>query len=137
MSIAEPTLEELTAFAAEQLGLEVDRDRTDMNRLAAIGLTVRAWRNTSLEDLHAGSHPSGGFPDSQMMRFNIATFRVVADHIGEQRVDWSGLRAALNDPERKLPGGLTVGELCGEEFERLAEDVSPELVVFDVRPEVT
>jgi hypothetical protein len=123
MKIEEPRLEEVIAFASDQFALDSHRDRPDINRLAAIGLTIRAWRNTSLEDLHAGSHPSGGFPDAQMMRFNIATFRVVSQFIEDDRFDWSGLRAALTDPARKLPGGLTVGELCGEEFDRLASDI--------------
>lgn len=131
MRIEEPTLEELAAFVSEQLGLDVDRDRPEMNQLAAIGLTIRAWRNTSLEDLHAGSHPSGGFPDSQMMRFNIATFRVVSKCIEDDRFDWSGLRIALTDPSRELPGALTVAELCGEEFEQLAADIHEALEISE------
>jgi hypothetical protein len=131
MQIEEPSLEEVIAFAGEHLGLDPDRDRREMQQLAAIGLTLRAWRNTSLEDLHAGSHPSGGFPDSQMMRFNIATTRVVSGHIEDDRFDWSGLRTALTNPDRELPGGLTVGELCGEEFEPLAADIDEALAIVE------
>jgi hypothetical protein len=105
MGIEEPSLEEVIAFAGEHLGLDPERDPREIRQLAAIGLTIRAWRNTSLEDLHAGSHPSGGFPDSQMMRFNIATTRVVFRHIEDDRFDWDGLRAALTDPHREF-GGL-------------------------------
>ena len=129
MRIEEPTLEEVLAFAREQLGLDIDHDRPEVQQLAAIGLTLRAWRNTSLEDLHAGSHPSGGFPDSQMMRFNVATFRVVSQYIGNDQFDWVGLRRALTDPNRELPGDLTVGELCGEEFDRLVADIEEALAI--------
>jgi hypothetical protein len=131
MRIEEPTLEQVVDFVGEHLGLDPDRDRREMQQLAAIGLTLRAWRNTSLEDLHAGSHPSGGFPDSQMMRFNIATTRVVSGFIGDDGFDWSGLEAALTDPDRELPGNLTVGGLCGEEFERLAVDVEEALAIVE------
>lgn len=122
MRFEEPALDELVAYADKQLGLDIHEHRSDLNRLAAIGLTNQAWRNTSLEDLHAGSHPSGGFPDSQMMRFNIATYRLVLAHIRDDRFDWPGLQVALTDPGRELPGGLTVGDLCGEEFELVASD---------------
>ncbi len=131
MRIEEPTLEQVLAFASEHLGLDPDGDRREMQQLAAIGLTLRAWRNTSLEDLHAGSHPSGGFPDSQMMRFNIATTRVVSGYIEDGQFDWSGIRTALTNPDRELPGGLTVGGLCGEEFESLAADIDDALAIVE------
>jgi hypothetical protein len=89
----QPSLDDLTAFAYEQLGLDFDLDRVAMARLAAIGLTVQAWRNTSLENLHAGDHPSGGFPDSHMMRFNIATSR-----LGSTRLHGSA-KAEVSNPK--------------------------------------
>jgi hypothetical protein len=119
----EPSLGDLTAFAQAQFGLDPDSDRVPMMGLAAIGLTVQAWRNTSLEDLHAGDHVNGGLPDSDMMRFNIATFRVVKEHVAPDRCEWDALQAALTDPDRILPGGSTVGALAGGEFEQLASDV--------------
>lgn len=122
MELEPPSLEDLSNLAAEHLGMRIADDGAAMAQLAAIGLTIQAWRNTSLEDLHAGSHPSGGFPDSDMMRFNIATFRVIAGCITPERFDWAGLTSALTDPDRALPGGLTVGALAGDEFEELASD---------------
>jgi len=119
----EPSLDDLTAFAQEQFGLDPNLDRVAMTRLAAIGLTVQAWRNTSLEDLHAGDHVTGGFPDSDMMRFNIVTFRVVREQVGPDRCEWDALEAMLTDPGRVLPSGVTVGALAGSEFEHLASDV--------------
>ncbi len=123
MEPVEPTLQALAALAREHLGLDADRDRVEMAQLAAVGLTVQAWRNTSLEDLHASDHPSGGFPDSQMMRFNIATFQLVSRHVTADAFDWPRLRAALTDPDRVLPGGITVGELAGGAFDLLAHDI--------------
>jgi hypothetical protein len=40
MQIEEPKLEELAAFANEQFALDIRRDRPEVNRLAAIGLTT-------------------------------------------------------------------------------------------------
>lgn len=122
MRIEKPEFEDLTILAREQFELELERDRLDVNRMAAIGLTVLAWRNTKIEDLHAGSHPSGGFPDTVMMRSNIATFRVVLDLIGEEGIDWFGLEGELSDPDRPLAEGLTVGKLCGDEFDLVANN---------------
>jgi hypothetical protein len=122
MEAREPTFDDLVGFAKEQFGLDFDLDRVAMTRLAAIGLTVQAWRNTSLEDLHAGDHASGGFSDSHMMRFNIATFRVVREGVETDRFEWDALEAVLTNPDRVLPGGTTVGTLAGNEFERLASD---------------
>jgi hypothetical protein len=129
MGAKEPSLGDLTAFVREQFGLDPDLDRVAMARLAAIGLTVQAWRNTSLEDLHAGDHVTGGFPDSDMMRFNIATFRVVSEQVGPDRCEWNALEAMLTDPGRVLPGGVTVGALAGSEFEQLASDVRTALSI--------
>lgn len=121
MDFEPPTLEVLAGLTEEHLGLNLD-DGSAMAQLAAIGLTLQAWRNTSLEDLHAGSHPSGGFPDADMMRFNIATTRLISSYVAPQRFDWARLTTSLTDPDRPLPGGLTVGALAGDEFEQLAAD---------------
>jgi hypothetical protein len=129
MGAKEPSLGDLTAFVREQFGLDPDLDGVAMAQLAAIGLTVQAWRNTSLEDLHAGDHVAGGFSDADMMRFNIATFRVVSERVGPDRCEWDALGAMLTDPGRVLPGGVTVGVLAGGEFEQLASDVRKALSI--------
>jgi hypothetical protein len=129
--IREPSLADLSAFAREHLGLSLEDDPEAMAQLAAIGLTIRAWRNTSLEDLHAGNHPSGGFPDSDMMRFNIVTFRVVSKLVSADGIAWEALRSSLADPDRPLPGGRTVGALAGDEFEQLATDIQESLEVSE------
>lgn len=122
MEFKPPSLEDLSGLVQEHLGMCIDKDGLAMAQLAAIGLTLQAWRNTSLEDLHAGSHPSGGFPDSDMMRFNIVTFRVISECVTLGQFDWAQLSSSLTDPSRALPGGLTVGALTGNEFDRLASD---------------
>jgi hypothetical protein len=48
MGINELSLEQLTGFAREQFGLDFDLDRIAMAKLAAIGLTMHAWRNASV-----------------------------------------------------------------------------------------
>jgi hypothetical protein len=115
-----PSGEMLDELAEEHLGVTFADDPEAIVKLAVVGLTNYAWRNTPLEDLHAGDHPGGGFPDTDMMRYNIATTRAVASFIGADRINWLGLRNALTDPDRALPGGLTVGELAGDEFDELA-----------------
>ncbi len=119
----EPSFGELHALAGEHLGLAFEDDPVATVKLASIGLTLDAWRNTSLEDLHAGDHPGGGFTDSTMMRFNIATTKAAAKYVNAEGVNWNGLLAMLTDPDRPLPGGLTVGELAGDGFDRLIMDV--------------
>jgi len=123
MEFKQPSLDDLSGLAEKHLGMRIADDGAAMVRLGAIGLTLQAWRNTSLEDLHAGDHPSGGFPDSDMMRFNIATFRVIYECMTPERFDWVALTNALTDPHRVLPGGLTVGALAGDEFDQLASDI--------------
>lgn len=113
MRLEEPSFEEVAAFTAEHVGLDAGRDRSDLAKLATIGLTLRAWRNTSLEDLHAGSHASGGFSDAQMMRFNIATFRVVGEYVEHERFDWSGLRTPSPIPIGCCPEERPSGRYAG------------------------
>jgi len=119
--IPRPTLEGAVALTREHLGLTLEDDPEPIAQLATIGIVNDAWRNTYLEELHAGSHPSGGFPDTLMMRFNIATTRAVAPHVRADRIDWAGLTATLSDPERPLPGDTTVAELAGDELPELLD----------------
>jgi hypothetical protein len=117
-----PSFGELNALAGEHLGLVFEDDPEGTVKLAVIGLTLRAWRNTSLEDLHAGSHPGGGFSDGAMLRFNVATTRAISEYVTATEADWQGLHSILTDPLRPLPGGTTVGALAGDRFKRLVID---------------
>lgn len=77
------------------LGIELT-ERDQLLDAAAVGFTVMAWRNTSLEDIHAGG---GRLTDTVMMRANIATACQVRD--------------VLDD---LLPEGVTVpGEVLVEQ----------------------
>lgn len=122
-----PSYETLQALAAEHIGVTFEEEPEAVVRLAAIGITYGAWRNTHLEVLHAGDHPTGGFPDEDMMRFNVATTKLVSEYVGADGIDWTGLCGELTDPDRELPGGKRVGELAGEEFDQLAEDIDRNL----------
>jgi hypothetical protein len=123
----DPKPAQLADILAEQIGLSSHEDLTEIAALAAIGLTNGAWRNTHLENLHAGNHPSGGIPDADMMRFNIATTRLVREYVTADGIDWDGLTKAMTDPDRALPGGTTVEELAGDEYEILADDIEASL----------
>ena len=118
-----PSQDDLDRVAAEHIGVTYSDDPEAIAALAAIAITNGAWRNTHLEDLHAGSHPSGGIPDADMMRFNIATSRIVSELVTPTSIAWPELVDALTDPDRVLPGGLTVGELAGDEFPMLENDI--------------
>lgn len=117
-----PSFGELNALAGEHLGLVFEDDPEAIVKLAVVGLTLRAWRNTSLEDLHAGSPSDGGFSDGAMLRFNVATTRAISEYVTATEIDWQGLHSMLTDPLRPLPGGTTVGTLAGDFFERLVID---------------
>ena len=129
--LPEPTLDDAMRLTRDQLGLSLDRDPGPLAQLASIGITNEAWRNTYLETLHAGDHPTGGFPDTDMMRFNIATTRAVARHVTAEEVDWPSLRALLLDADRVLPGGRTVRDLAGDELPELFESFDLALAVLE------
>jgi hypothetical protein len=125
-----PSAEALNDLARNTLGVTFEQEPDTITALAAVQLTVDVWRNTYLEELHAGSHPTGGFPDADMMRFNIATTRIVAEHVTTSGIDWSAMRQAIADPARVLPGGRMLSELANDEFDQLAESIEE---AIDVR----
>lgn len=59
-------IEDLSRVLGELTHPELPNEPDALAELAAVGLTLHAWRNTHLEKLHAGDHPSGGFEDSDM-----------------------------------------------------------------------
>jgi hypothetical protein len=130
--LPEPTLDDAIRLVQGHLALTLDDDPAAIAQLAAIGIVNQAWRNTYLEALHAGDHPSGGFPDTDMMRFNIATTRAVAKHVTAERVDWEGLADQLLDPDRPLPGGHTVRRLAGGELPELLESFDHALAMLEL-----
>ncbi|MHB1928496.1 MAG: hypothetical protein ACYCUG_03550 [Acidimicrobiales bacterium] len=88
--------------------------RADLVSIASVGITQRVWRNTPVEDAHAGSGLAR-ISDGEMFAANVAVTRLVADHLGDP-IDWDGLRAVLVNRDLRL-GGRTQGDLLGELWE--------------------
>lgn len=105
-------------------------------RYAPAALTHLCWRNTILEDWHAG--PDSRISDAEMMRANVATSRIFhqsiwyeigeawanAGPLSHDMIDVGILEQAFSfalvdafSAERVLPHGLTLGELGGDEWE--------------------
>ncbi|TXR55501.1 hypothetical protein [Quadrisphaera setariae] len=106
--------------AAAQLGLDVE-DRPVLEAWAAIGATHLYWRNTALEDWHAG--PDSRISDAEMFRINVSTTRIfrtalrgVAD-IDALEQGLEGALAVAFHPLRVLPGGRNLLDLGAEETE--------------------
>lgn len=125
-------IENLRHALAELTDRHLSADPEEVGQLAAVAVTYNGWRNTHLENLHAGDHPAGGFPDADMMRFNVATTRLIASHMRADPTDWQALTAAVVDADRVLPGGITLGELAGDDYDELAHDIQTKLETFAV-----
>lgn len=117
--------------AARYLGVDI-ANPLQLANLAAVAITQLAWRNGPVELWHSAS-PSR-ISDTEMMRANAATTRVVRGHLPNDVVarlatrptDILGaVRDALTDPGRRLPDGRTVSELASgaEAFEMYTEQV--------------
>ncbi len=124
-------------------------DMPTLLRYAPLGLTHLCWRNSVLEDWHAG--PDSRIGDADMMRANVATTRLFHQALwaafGEQIADAdlmcranmtdddiaeleSAFRDALEDAftaDRMLPHGATVGEVGGDEVDELYEHAAVQL----------
>jgi hypothetical protein len=114
--------------------------------LAAIGLTVELWRNTTLEDLHAGTgareqrdeddelrrrygwapvQAFSGIPDPVMLQLNVSTFRQVRSALAKSGIDPDALGRRLLDERRVVTLGavtVAVGELFAPVWEQLMID---------------
>lgn len=126
-----------TPFEADVLAAEVGVDprfRPTLVDLAALGVTVSAWRRGPVEDWHI----AGRIPNPEMMRANAAISRRVRALLSEflperwwawtvrtgLRTDalllWSVVAREIGAVDRRLPNGRTVAELAAGD-ERLAE----------------
>lgn len=76
--------------------------------LAATRITLSLWRNTPVENWHAGKSP---LHDGTMMRINAATTRIVRSMLTFDHVDWIAVGLAIVNPSRVLPTGQSVLEL--------------------------
>jgi hypothetical protein len=83
----------------------------------AVGVTNVLWRNSPLEDWHAGPHSL--ISDGEMMRANAATVRMIRQRLAMAGTDWSGLADAVTDAGRVLPDGRTLRQLAGRRLPAL------------------
>lgn len=115
-------------------------------RYAPVALAHLCWRNTILEDWHAG--PDSKISDAEMMRANVATTRIFHQCL------WTALEPIWSargpfavgaidvetpaeafmdafeeafDPERVLPHGGVLGEIAGDEWDELEEHAETQL----------
>ncbi len=121
-------------------------DTGTLLRYIPAALTHLSWRNSLLEDWHAGT--DSRITDGEMMRANVATTRIfhqslwfaigeswaelgplAPDLIGvDQLVDAfdDALETAF-DPERRLPHGITLRELGGSECPEFVDQAELQL----------
>ncbi|MFI1801052.1 hypothetical protein ACH427_27365 [Streptomyces sp. NPDC020379] len=104
-----PKPEELITYGAQECAKRFGHlDDDTLLWLAATRITLAVWRNTPVENWHAGKSP---LHDGTMMRINTATTRLVRSMLSFDHVDWIGLGLAIVNPSRVLPTGQSVLEL--------------------------
>lgn len=113
-------------------------------------LTHLCWRNSVLEDMHAG--PDSTISDAEMMRASVATTRIfhralwaglvtindgdgplVSPDSVEPEELWYAFSEAMRDvfrPERMLPHGVPLGDLAGELLSEIEVDAKDHLVTL-------
>ncbi|MFE7404841.1 hypothetical protein [Isoptericola sp. NPDC057559] len=106
---AGPNQEELIRYGAQECARRFGHlDDDALLWLAATHITLALWRNTPVEDWHAGTSP---LPDGTMMRINAATTRLVRSMLSFDHIDWVAVGLAIVNPSRGLPTGQSVLEL--------------------------
>lgn len=104
-----PKSEELITYGAQECAKRFGHlDDDALLWMAATRITLAVWRNTPVENWHAGKSP---LHDGTMMRINTATTRLVRSMLSFDHVDWIGLGLAIVNPSRVLPTGQCVLEL--------------------------
>lgn len=99
----ELTRDSLIGIARGQ-GIDLEHQNDVVLDLAAIGLTHLIWRNTALEDAHAG----GRIDDADMFAANVAVWRTLRAAMADSRFDWWAMVEFISDPEMPLPNGNTI-----------------------------
>lgn len=106
---ARPSRRELIRYGAQECaGRFGHLDDDALLWLAATRITLALWRNTPVENWHAGRSP---LHDGTMMRINAATTRLVRSMLSFDHVDWVAVGLAVVDPSRVLPTGQSVLDL--------------------------
>ncbi|MFS8102087.1 hypothetical protein LFM09_33675 [Lentzea alba] len=129
-----------------QVGIDPDQAGAVLD-MAAVGLVNGAWRNSPVEDWHAGDGP---LSDGDMLRINSHTTRRVRDMLRRWRTDCSidahsptadlntvdvdtvewllrKLYRWLTDPKRKLPIGLTLADIAGDGLDEFTDHAADTL----------
>jgi hypothetical protein len=152
----------LTPEREEQLTVDLLRDRVGIDPgkvgpvidLAALGLVNDAWRNTCVE----GWHAEGRLEDGDLLRASShATWRVrqlIRRWMREAGLDAGSPASALDEitaegtwqlagrlyqwlasPVRKLPTGVTLAQLAGDDLGQYKDDADAGLSTFAVQAE--
>jgi hypothetical protein len=103
------TTGDLEALIVSQVGGRLSG--TERRWLASIAVAERAWRNTVVEDAHAGSG-LGRISDGEMFAANVGVTRLVHSQYRPAGTDWTALFDVLTDPTRAV-GASTVAGLLG------------------------
>jgi hypothetical protein len=139
----------LEAVLRYQVGIDPDRLGPVLD-LAAVGIVNSGWRNSPVEDWHAGDGP---LSDGDMLRVNAhTTWRVreimrrwrtdftltarspmaALDGLETDYVAWLAARIFrwLINPSRRLPTGVTLADLAGDDLGEFTEHVDGTLGGF-------
>jgi len=104
-----PSQRELIRYGAQECASRFGHlDDDALLWLAATRITLALWRNTPVENWHAGKSP---LHDGTMMRINAATTRLVRSMLSFGHVDWVAVGLAVVNPSRVLPTRQSVLEL--------------------------
>ncbi|WP_158854484.1 hypothetical protein [Saccharothrix deserti] len=137
-----------------QVGIDPDHVGAVLD-MAAVGLVNSAWRNSPVEDWHAGDGP---LSDGDMLRVNAHTTHRVRDMIRRRRtdcgidahspvteldrldieaVDWLMGRLCrwLIDPDRKLPIGVTLADIAGDDLDEFTDHAAGTLGTVAIQAE--
>lgn len=126
------SIAELNEAILAKRGVDPDADPQAVLRMAAVHITLWAWRNSPFEDVQIGVPASmappefadaarravakaeadgelwepnvGGLGDGQMMAANVEATVAVLDHLTLGAADWEGIERTLCDPARLVAG---------------------------------
>lgn len=98
------------------------RSGPDQTATAAYSMVLSVWRNTLVEEAHAGNGLDR-ISDGEMFAANVATFRLFRDFLraaDRTRGSWYRLAREMVRADRIVAGMRTVADLLGEFYEQWA-----------------
>ncbi|WP_156959345.1 hypothetical protein [Nocardia sp. BMG51109] len=123
------TLEQGREFYARQ---RADRTGTDQTPVAAYSMMLSVWRNTIVEDAHAGDGLNR-ISDGEMFAANVSIFRMLRDFLEAAdgtHTAWQRLSHEVIRPDRLAAGSRTVEDLVGEYYDRWARHAENTVMYF-------